>query len=97
MIEARVYLVAYDVACAKRWRRVVKLVKPFCQRSQLSVFMCRSTPARILRLQKELKQVMHHRDDRLMILDLGVAGSASAKMGIMNPIMDMADMAAAVL
>lgn len=97
MIEARVYLVAYDVACAKRWRRVVKLVKPFCRRSQLSVFMCRSTPTRIEKLEKDLKHVMHHRDDRLMILDLGIAGSASAKMGIMNPITDIADLAAAVL
>ena len=97
MIEARVYLVAYDVACAKRWRRVVKLVKPFCQRSQLSVFMCRSTPARIERLEKDLKKVMHHRDDRLMILDLGIAGTASARIGIMNPITDIVGMAAAVL
>ena len=97
MIDARLYLVAYDVASPRRWRRVVKLVKSICRRGQLSVFVCRATPARIERLERELRLVLHHRDDRLMILDLGPAHSADAQVKAMNPIADIAELGAAIL
>jgi CRISPR-associated protein Cas2 len=97
MSDARLYLVAYDVACPKRWRRVVKLVKSICQRGQLSVFLCRATPPRIARLEADLRRVLHHRDDRLMILDLGPAHSSAAQVRSINAISDIADLDAAVL
>jgi CRISPR-associated protein Cas2 len=97
MIEARLYLVAYDVASPKRWRRVVKLVKPFCQRSQLSVFVCRSTPNRIEKLDKDLRKVMDQTADRLMILDLGNENAASSKVRAMNPLSDIGNLGASVL
>ena len=65
MSEARLYLVSYDIASPKRWRRVQKLIKGFCQRSQLPVFTCRATKARIERFEREMKKVLHYRDDRL--------------------------------
>ncbi len=96
-MDARLYLVSYDIACAKRWRRVQKVIKGICRRGQLSVFICRASGPRIERLERELRLVMHQRDDRLMILDLGPAHSASPQLVNMNSITDLADLGAAIL
>jgi CRISPR-associated protein Cas2 len=70
--EARLYLVAYDIASPKRWRGVVKRVKKLGHRVQLSVFLCRATPRRIHRLEEELRRILNPTEDRLLIADLGV-------------------------
>lgn len=72
MTEARLYLIAYDVASPKRWRRVVKAVKKLGRRAQLSVFVCRATPRRIRRLEEQLRRILNASEDRLMIIDLGL-------------------------
>jgi CRISPR-associated protein Cas2 len=95
--NARLYLVAYDISNARRWRRVQKIVKAICRRGQLSVFVCRATPARIARLEAELARVLHSRDDRLMVLDLGPAHSSASKLKAMNPITDIAELGAAII
>lgn len=94
MTDARLYVVAYDVASPKRWRRVIKAVRRLCRRSQLSVFVCRATPARAARLERELKRLLHPVDDRLMILDLGPAAAAEAQVRAMsiNSLADIADL-----
>ena len=94
---ARLYFIAYDIACPRRWRRVQTVIKGICRRNQLSVFLCRATPARIRRLESQLQRVMHHRDDRLTILDLGPAASSGSVLKTMNPISDIAELGAVVL
>ena len=74
MTESRRYLVAYDISCPRRWRRAVSALKKVCGRVQLSVFLCRASPTRMRRLEDELRRILHHRDDRLMILDVGTPG-----------------------
>ncbi len=96
-MQARLYLVTYDISCPKRWRRVQKVIKGICQRSQLSVFVCRASAPRISRLEREMRRIMHHRDDRLMILDLGPAHVAAPQVKLMNPMTDIADLEAAIL
>lgn len=96
-MNARLYLVTYDISCPKRWRRVQTAIKAICRRSQLSVFVCRATEPRIKRLERELRVVMHDRDDRLMILDLGPAHSAAPQVTALNSITDIAELGAAVL
>jgi CRISPR-associated protein Cas2 len=92
MRNARLYVVAYDVASPQRWRRVIKAVRRLCRRSQLSVFVCRGTPARIDRLEKELRRVLDPVEDRLMIVDLGPAALAQAQLKSLNSITDIADL-----
>jgi CRISPR-associated protein Cas2 len=75
MTEARLYVVAYDVASPRRWRRVVKAVKRLGRRAQLSVFICRATPQRIARLDAQLRRILDPATDRLVIVDLGVASA----------------------
>ena len=97
MMEARLYVVSYDISSPKRWRRVQTKIKGLCRRGQLSVFVCRATPARIARLERELRGILHARDDRLMILDLGLARTAAAQVNSMNSISDIAELGAAIL
>lgn len=96
-MAVRLYVVAYDIASPKRWRRVQKLVRRLCRRSQLSVLVCRGTEARLARLESALKREMHPVEDRLMILDLGPAKTAAAKLQSINSIADLADLGGKVL
>jgi CRISPR-associated protein Cas2 len=93
---AHLYLVSYDISCPRRWRHVQKAIKPLCRRNQLSVHLCRATPARIRRLESQLRRLMHGEEDRLLILDLGPAHTA-INLKIFNPISDISDLRAAIL
>ena len=96
-MSARLYLVAYDVSSPKRWRRVQKAVRRLCRRSQLSVFVCRGTPARIARLEATLRREMDLAEDRLMVLDLGPADAAAERLKAINSISDLAELGGTVL
>ena len=97
MTSVRLYLIAYDISSPKRWRRVQKLVRRLCRRSQLSVFVCRGTPARLAKLEKALKREMDGDLDRLMVLDLGPADTAAAKLKSINSISDITELGGIVL
>lgn len=73
MIEERLYIVAYDIADERRWRRVYKLMRGYGRWLQLSVFQCRLTARRRAELARRLEETIHHRDDHVLILDLGPA------------------------
>jgi CRISPR-associated protein Cas2 len=94
--NAHLYLVAYDISCPRRWRRVQKAIKGICRRNQLSVHLCRATPARIRRLEAQLSRILHDEEDRLMVIDLGPA-HAQSQISFLNPMNDIADLQAAIL
>lgn len=96
-MSVRLYLIAYDISSPKRWRRVQKAMRRLCQRSQLSVFVCRGTAARIAKLETTLKREMDATEDRLMVLDLGPAESAAAKLKAINSITDLTELGGIVL
>jgi CRISPR-associated protein Cas2 len=73
MIEERLYIVTYDIADEKRWRRVFKLMHGYGRWLQLSVFQCRLTVRRRAELARRLEETIHGRDDHVLILDLGPA------------------------
>lgn len=83
-MNARMFLIAYDISSPRRWRHVQKALRPLCRRQQLSVFACRGTAARLARLEAKLRRLMDPGEDRLMILDLGPADSAAARLKSMN-------------
>jgi CRISPR-associated protein Cas2 len=99
MTEARLYLVAYDVASPKRWRRVVKAVKKLGRRAQLSVFVCRATPGRIRRLEDELKCILNSAEDRQMIVALGLPSGEDvlARLKALNLPADLARFGATIV
>jgi CRISPR-associated protein Cas2 len=80
----RLYLVAYDIAEPKRWRKVFKLMHGYGEWVQLSVFRCGLTAPRRERLERELAKRIEAAEDRVLIADLGPlprAGGALAVLG----------------
>ena len=75
----RLYLVLYDVAKPKRWRKVYRLLQAAGAWAQLSAFFCRLTPAAQVGLSRQLAGVIDATADRLLIVDLGPADSAVAR------------------
>ncbi len=72
----RLYIVVYDIAEPKRWRRVFAIMKGFGRWTQLSVFQCRLTARRRAQLAARLEEVIHHQEDHVIIFDLGPADAA---------------------
>src|SRR5882672_9100371 len=73
MIEERLYVVTYDIADDKRWRKVFKLMHGYGQWLQLSVFQCRLTARRRAEMARRLEEVSNNNADHVLILDLGQA------------------------
>ncbi len=73
MIEERLYVVTYDIADEKRWRRVFKLMHGYGRWLQLSVFQCRLTARRRVELALRLEEIIRTDHDHVLILDLGPA------------------------
>lgn len=67
------YVISYDIAEPKRWRRVFKIMKGHGEWLQLSVFQCRLSKMRMIALEAELRDAMNHREDHILILDIGPA------------------------
>lgn len=67
------YIISYDISEPKRWRRVFKCMKGYGEWLQLSVFQCRLSRMRMIRLEAELAEIINQREDHVLILDLGPA------------------------
>lgn len=70
MAALHCYLVTYDIADPKRWRKVFKKMCSFGEHVQLSVFRCDLTPERFARLKIALSEVIHNREDQVLIVKL---------------------------
>jgi CRISPR-associated protein Cas2 len=74
-IDENLYVVAYDIASPRRWRRVFRIMEGYGEWLQLSVFQCRLSRRRQIELKLALAEVINHADDHVIILDLGPAES----------------------
>ena len=79
MPDARVFLISYDIASPKRWRKIVRIIEKLGARQQYSVFTATLTPRRAARLEKQIRRHMDETADRLMIVDLGTHGEAAKR------------------
>jgi CRISPR-associated protein Cas2 len=79
MVEERLYIVTYDIADQRRWRRVFTIMQGYGRWLQLSVFQCRLTAARRAELGARLDAAIHGKDDHVLILDLGLADKADPR------------------
>lgn len=71
--DEHLYVVTYDVGDPKRWRRVFKLMNGYGEWLQLSVFQCRLSRQRHAELVATLDEIIHHKDDHVILVDLGLA------------------------
>jgi len=67
MIDAKWWLVCYDVHDPKRLRRAALVLEGAGQRMQYSVFRCWMTPSQMHELRWELTQVLEPEDEILLI------------------------------
>ena len=67
------YLVCYDISDEKRLAKVGKIMRGFGDRIQYSVFECQLTRADLARCRHRLSEVIDHRADQVLFVDLGPA------------------------
>ncbi len=67
------WIVTYDVADQKRWRRVFRIMKGRGEWLQLSVFQCRLSRRGMVELRAALADIVNHNQDHVLFLDLGHA------------------------
>lgn len=79
MNDERLYIIAYDIRHPKRWRRVFEIMKGYGEWLQLSVFQCRLSRERHAELVALLDGIIHHEDDHVVLLDLGLAERAAPR------------------
>ena len=72
-MEDHLYIVAYDISDAKRWRRIFKILHGYGDWMQLSVFQCRLSKTKRAELESRLREVVKNGQDHLMIIDIGPA------------------------
>ena len=79
MPAERLYVVTYDIADPKRWRRVFRLMKGYGRWLQLSVFQCRLTARRRAELAARLEEAIRPQEDHVIILDVGPADAVEPR------------------
>lgn len=67
------YLVCYDICDDKRLRKVFETMRNFGDHLQYSVFECKLTEMDLARCRDELSQIIHHREDQILFVNLGPA------------------------
>lgn len=70
-MRRRRFLVCYDIADSARLRAVHTTMKAFGDPVQYSVFCCDLDRIEYVDLLHELGTVIHHGEDRVMLVDLG--------------------------
>ena len=71
--DERLYIVSYDISDPKRWRKIFRLMHGYGDWLQLSVFQCRLTRRRHAELIAMLDEMIQHKEDHVVLLDLGLA------------------------
>ena len=71
MSKERTYIVAYDIADSRRWRRVFKTMHGFGEWLQLSVFQCRLSHRRRVELEAQLRDIIKMGEDHVLLIDIG--------------------------
>jgi CRISPR-associated protein Cas2 len=65
------FLVCYDISNDLRLRKVHKTMRGFGDHLQYSVFECQLTRADLARCRHLLGEIIHHREDQVLFVDLG--------------------------
>lgn len=72
-MNAKLYLVIYDIGDPKRWRKVFRLLKGFGEWVQLSVFQCVLSARRKQELLGKLEPVIRKEEDHVLLVAVGPA------------------------
>ena len=78
-MDEHLYIVAYDIADPRRWRKVFKLMNGYGAWVQLSVFQCRMNRRRQAELVARLDRLIDHGEDHVVLVDVGVADATEPR------------------
>ena len=67
------YIVSYDISDPQRLRRVHRTMRGYGDAMQYSVFRCDLSPSERVLLIEALTGIINHREDQVMIINLGPA------------------------
>ncbi|MFN0084987.1 MAG: CRISPR-associated endonuclease Cas2 [Blastocatellia bacterium] len=67
------YIVSYDISDPKRLRRVHRKMRGYGDPLQYSVFRCILSPSEKILMIEALSEIIHHREDQIMLINLGPA------------------------
>jgi CRISPR-associated protein Cas2 len=67
------YLICYDIADAKRLRRVFKTMRNWGDHLQFSVFECQLSPSELTECRGQLAEIIHHELDQVLFIRLGLS------------------------
>ncbi|MEQ8767241.1 MAG: CRISPR-associated endonuclease Cas2 [Planctomycetota bacterium] len=73
------YVICYDVSDDRRLRQVFRKLQGYGDPLQYSVFRCVLSDKEKFLLLGELSELIHHREDRVMIIDTGPAEGRANK------------------
>lgn len=73
MAGERLFIVTYDIADARRWRRVFKAMHGYGEWVQLSVFQCRLSARRRAELESRLRELVKTGEDHVLLIEVGPA------------------------
>lgn len=79
MSDEHLFIVTYDIADERRWRRVFRLMHGYGEWLQLSVFQCRLSRTRLAMLRERLTETIHAGEDHVMLIDVGPAEGATPR------------------
>ncbi len=65
------YIVCYDISDDYRRTKVLKYMQGQGEHLQFSVFECQFAPTDLARCRHRLSELIHHRDDQVLFVDLG--------------------------
>ena len=71
------FLICYDIADAKRLRRVAKVCESYGYRVQFSVFQSSLSPVMLAQLKAELDALINHEVDQVLFVNLGLDDSST--------------------
>ena len=71
----RTYIVTYDICDNKRLQKVFQCLRRWGDHIQYSVFRCCLSLREKYRLEAELSELIHHGEDQVLFIDLGLVES----------------------
>ena len=73
MKNRQLYLAAYDIACNRRLRKALYLLRGYASGGQKSVFECFLTPAEKAQVVESMRLIIDPQEDRFILLRLSGA------------------------
>ncbi len=73
-------LVSYDICDKKRLRKVHETMKGYGEGVHYSVFRCCLDRKGVCEMIADLDELIHHEEDRIMIIDLGPEDTAEKRL-----------------